>query len=150
MQTRFHSRAGQERRRGFSLAELMVVIVILGLLATFVAPKLMDRLGQAHETKSKVDITQIAEAVNTYQINNAGRLPDSLEMLIQEDENGQSYLDVDAVPLDPWGNEYVFEPDFDGSGNFRVISYGADGAPGGEGKDADMDNRSIKSGRRRR
>jgi len=150
MQTRIHPRPHQGRRSGFSLAELMVVIVILGLLATFVAPRLMDRLGQAHETKAKVDITQIAEAVNVYQINNAGRLPDSLEMLIQEDENGQRYLDADDVPLDPWGNEYVFEPDFDGSGSFRVISYGADGAPGGEDKNADLDNRSIKSGRRRR
>ena len=150
MQTRFNSLASRNARAGFSLAELMVVIVILGLLATFVAPRLMDRLGQAHTTKATVDISSIAEAVNVYQINNAGRLPDSLEMLIQEDSNGQRYLDADEVPLDPWGNEYQFEADFDGSGSFRVISYGADGAPGGEDKNADLDNRSIKSGKRRR
>jgi len=132
------------RRAGFTLAELMVVIVIIGLLATMVVPNVMKKLFQANEVKAKSDIMAIAEAVTGYAIENGGRYPDNLEALVTPDANGHSFLDQETVPKDPWGNEYVFEPAVGGS-KFRVISYGKDGIPGGEGDDSDLDNISIRN-----
>jgi general secretion pathway protein G len=135
-------RRRQARRalRGFSLAELMVVIVILGLLATLVATNVIPILFQASSTIAKSDISTISSAIENYMINNGGRAPDSLDVLTTPDENNQTYLK--AIPPDPWKNEYVYEPPV-GNRGFRVISYGKDGAPGGEGEDADIDNISI-------
>ena len=132
------------RRAGFSLAELMVVIVILGLLATVVVPKVVSYLGAAQSTLAKTDLVTISDAITTFRIRNANRLPDTLDQLIEKDSDGNRYLDMDEL-VDPWGNEYVYEPDFDGSGEFRVISYGKDGQPGGEGENTDIDNRMAKS-----
>jgi general secretion pathway protein G len=132
-------------RTGFTLAELMVVIVIIGLLATLVVPNVVRKLFVANVAKAKADIVAIAEAVTDYAVQNGGRFPDNLEALVTPDENGHSYLDQETVPKDPWGNEYYFEPPPSGSQKFRVISYGKDGAPGGEGDDADIDNVKIKN-----
>ena len=133
-------------RAGFTLAELMVVIVIIGLLATLVVPNVVSKLARANVTKAKADIVNIAKAVDDYIINNNGRLPDSIEVLVQEDEHGNSYLNQETVPKDPWGNEYIYEPPASGSRKFRVISFGKDGTPGGEGDDADIDNIKIQNG----
>ena len=131
-------------RAGFSLAELMVVIVIIGLLATAVVPKLMDRLGEAKWGKAKSDINGISQALQQYAINN-GRYPDSLEALVTPDSNNRTYLDLKALPQDPWGNEYVYEPPLGSGEEPRIICLGADGAPGGEGDDQDRDSIMIKS-----
>jgi general secretion pathway protein G len=133
-------------RAGFSLAELMVVIVIIGLLATLVVPNVVRKLGKANTTKAKADIVSIAKAVEDYVIENNGRYPDSIEALIQEDEKGESYLNKSTVPKDPWGNPYVYEPPTSGSRKFRVLSYGKDGVPGGDGDDADIDNVTVQDG----
>lgn len=133
------------RRAGFTLAELMVVIVIIGLLATLVVPNVVGKLMKANRAKAEADIVAIASAVTQYAIDNGGRYPDSLEALVQPDANGDNYLDRETVPKDPWGNEYVLEPAPSGSRRFRVFSYGKDGVPGGEGDDADIDNISIKN-----
>ncbi len=123
-------------RRGFTLAELMVVIVIIGLLATLVVPNVFRKLFQSYQTKAKADIAAIAGAVESYAMDNNGRLPESLELLVTPDENGYTYLKGEAVPVDPWGNEYVYEP---GSGQkFNVMSYGKDGSPGGEADESDI------------
>ncbi|HVS19732.1 MAG TPA: type II secretion system major pseudopilin GspG [Planctomycetota bacterium] len=127
-------------RSGFSLAELMVVIVILGLLATVVVPNVLSYLGKANTTVVKNDISQISTAITNYMINNGGKAPPNLEVLQEKDENGHSYLV--KIPNDPWKNPYIYEPPSAGQ-DFRVISYGKDGAPGGEGEDADMDNLTI-------
>ena len=134
------------RRAGFTLAELMVVIVIIGLLATLVVPNVLQKLFVANVAKAKADITAIASAVDQYTIQNNGRLPESLEALVTPDSNGFTFLDRESVPLDPWGNPYVFEPPTAGSHKYRVISYGRDGVPGGEADDADLDNIRIKNG----
>jgi general secretion pathway protein G len=133
-------------RAGFSLAELMVVIVIIGLLATLVVPNVVAKLGKANRTKAKADIVALDKAVEDYVIDNNGRYPDSLEQLVQENEHGESYLKQTSVPKDPWGQTYLYEPPSSGSRKFRVISYGSDGVPGGEGDDADIDNLSIQNG----
>ena len=128
---------------GFSLAELMVVIVIIGLLATLVVPNVISKLSMAKIAVVKADINTIAQGVTEYYMMNNGQYPDSLEALVTENENGDKILDRDSVPKDPWGNEYIY--DIDGS-KFTVSTYGADGAPGGEGKDRDIDNNMIKNG----
>lgn len=135
----------KNRRAGFTLAELMVVIVIIGLLATLVVPNVMKKLFVANTTKAKADIVSIAGAIEQFAIENAGRYPDSLEALVTPDANGFTFLRQETVPKDPWGNEYVYEPPSSGSQKYRVLSYGKDNAPGGEGDDADIDNIRIQN-----
>jgi general secretion pathway protein G len=124
----------------------MVVIVIIGLLATLVVPNVVSKLAKANTTKARADIVQIAKAVEDYMINNNGRFPDSLQALVTEDDKGESYLQQTQVPKDPWGNEYGYEAPPSGSRKYRVYSLGKDGAPGGEGDDADIDNVMIRDG----
>lgn len=128
---------------GFSLAEMMVVIVILGLLATLVVPNVMQRLGSAFRGKAKTDITAISSALDDFAIQNGGQYPDSLEALVTPDENGYTFLKQRKLPLDPWKNEYMYEPPTSGEPRPRVYSYGKDGQPGGDGENADFDNWSI-------
>lgn len=136
----------KNRRAAFTLAELMVVIVIIGLLATLVVPNVMKKLFTANITKAKADIQAIAGAIDSYAIENAGRYPDSLDVLVTPDENGFTFLKGEVVPKDPWGFEYGYEPPSGGSQKYRVLSYGKDGAPGGEGDNADIDNIKITNG----
>ena len=135
-----------QRRAGFSLAELMVVIVIIGLLATVVVPNVVGKLGKANITKAKQDIVALANAVESYQIDNANRLPEDLSVLVEPDDAGTKYLKQDILPRDPWGNEYIYEPPSGGESNFLIWTYGADGVQGGEGKDTDFNNRMIING----
>lgn len=128
------------KRSGFSLAELMVVIVILGLLATIVVPNVFKYLFQANSQVAKTDIMQISQAIDSWMIMNGGKAPDDLQQLEQPDENGESFLK--KIPLDPWKNPYMYEPPMSGQ-RYRIISYGKDGVPGGEGQDADIDSESI-------
>ncbi|MBI5434456.1 MAG: type II secretion system major pseudopilin GspG [Planctomycetes bacterium] len=128
-------------RAGFSLAELMVVIVILGLLATLVVPNVVGYLFKANTEIVKVDISSLVDAIKQFQINNGGKLPDSLDQLIEPDPNGHRYLDTKSLPRDPWKNEYQYETN---GSEYRIYSYGKDGMPGGEGEDADIDSDTIK------
>ena len=143
MQTLNFARIHSKSKAGFSLAEMMVVIVIIGLLATMVVPAVLSRLATANTGVAKSDITAISGAITTYVVEHAGKYPERLEDLVTPDENGHKYLDQTAVPKDPWKNEYVYEPPQGGQG-FKVICYGRDGQPGGEGEDADIDSISIK------
>ncbi|MEZ6013622.1 MAG: type II secretion system major pseudopilin GspG [Planctomycetota bacterium] len=143
MQTRLLRRRG--RRAGFSLAELMVVIVIIGLLATAVVPKLFDRFSDAQLSKAKADITIIGDAIINYATMNSGRFPDSLDALVTPDQNGRTFLQRETVPKDPWGNEYVYYPPRGGESDPTVMSLGADGAQGGEAKDRDITLKDIKN-----
>ncbi|MCE9595085.1 MAG: type II secretion system major pseudopilin GspG [Planctomycetes bacterium] len=126
---------------GFSLAELMVVIVILGLLATLVVPNVVGYLFKASAEIAKTDIVSLENAIKQYQINNGGKIPDSLNVLIEPDANGNRYLDQKTLPKDPWKNEYQYETN---GSEYRIYSYGKDGMPGGEGQDADIDNEMVK------
>ena len=136
----------QRRRSGFSLAELMVVIVIIGLLATLVVPRVMRNLFAANIGKAKADIVAIAGAVDQYAIENNGRYPESIEALVTPDENGFTYLNQQTVPKDPWGQEYVYEPPPPAAHDFRVLTLGSDGVPGGEADARDIDNIMIRNG----
>ncbi len=137
------SRNQTRSKAGFSLAELMVVIVILGLLATLVVPNVMRQLFKANDAVAKQDIAAIQSAVTNYALEHSGKYPERIEDLITPDESGHSFLTgYTSAPKDPWKNEYVYEPPQSGQ-PFRVISYGRDGQPGGEQDDADIDNISM-------
>jgi general secretion pathway protein G len=128
--------------RGFTLAEMMVVIVIIGLLATLVVPNVLEKFGKATQEKAKADITQIVNALNEYAIRNAGKYPESLEALVTPDQNGYTFLNAKKIPKDPWKQEYLYEAPTPGSGEPtpRVWTYGKDGQPGG---DDDIDSRTM-------
>lgn len=127
-------------RAAFTLTELMVVIVIIGLLLTVVAPNIFRQLGKTNVTLTKASIRAICDAVDQYAIENAGRFPESIEDLITPDGSGYAYLKEETIPLDPWKNEFQYEPPSGPGGKYRVYSFGSDGQPGGEGEAADIDN----------
>ncbi|MBL4771380.1 MAG: type II secretion system protein GspG, partial [Planctomycetes bacterium] len=126
----------QKRRAnaGFSLAELMVVILIIGLLSTLVIPKVMDSFGDAKWGKVRGDLSTIGSVLETFSGKNGGSYPDSLERLVEPDQNGKRYLSQTIVPKDPWDHEYVYNPP-EGTSDFELVCYGKDGVPGGEGDD---------------
>jgi general secretion pathway protein G len=119
----------ERRERGFTLVELMVVIIILGLLATVVAPAVMKHLGTAEQTKAKADLQAIDSAIKLYFISNR-KVPKMLD-LTTPDKKGQSYLqdfEEGQEPKDPWGNPYVIR-EGDQPGKWEVISWGEDKSP---------------------
>jgi general secretion pathway protein G len=138
----------EQSRGGFTLIELMIVIVIIGILATLLIPRIMERPEEARRVKAKMDIKAIESALKLYKID-CGSYPTTeqgLMALIKKPETPPvpakwregGYLEGTAVPKDPWGNTYYYtSPTTDGK-DYEVVSYGHDGEPGGKGKDADI------------
>ncbi len=139
--------------RGFSLIELMVVVIILGILAMYIGPKLMGRTEQAKETQTRVQIEALETALKLYKLD-SGIYPSTeqgLLALIEQPETGiiprkwrkGGYLEKAKVPLDPWGNEFIYvSPGV--NGDYDIVSYGADGVPGGEDENKDINNWEIE------
>lgn len=122
------STSARSTERGFTLVEIMVVIVILGLLATLVVPNIMSASDEAKEGKALSDVKMIAEHVRSYYVKHS-RLPDSLEDLVTQDEKGRSELT--ELPKDPWNTDYELV-EGDTPRDFEVISCGPDTSPGTE------------------
>lgn len=136
-------------RRGFTLIELMVVIVILGILAGLIVPRIMSRPEQAKKLKARMQIESIGTALKLYKLDN-GAYPTTeqgLQALVEMPSSGTTpknwrkggYLEKGRVPQDPWGNDFIYlcpgiHDDFD------IISYGADGVSGGEETNADINS----------
>ncbi|MGH7788539.1 MAG: type II secretion system major pseudopilin GspG [Candidatus Binatia bacterium] len=133
------------QQAGFTLIEIMVVVFILGLLVTLVAPKIIGRTDQARVTKAAADVRAIEQALNLFKLDN-GFYPSSAEglaALVQAPPrakrfNPEGYLP--KVPQDPWGNDYLYHSD---GRDVVVASLGADGVEGGEGYNADVDSRAL-------
>ena len=132
-------------REGFTLVEMMVVIVILGLLATVVAINVLPSQDRAMVTKARADISVLEQAIETYRLDNLD-FPDDLQALV-EAPAGLASPDryrpggyVRRLPEDPWGEPYQYRRESAHGGQFDVYSYGADRKQGGEGNDADLGN----------
>ena len=135
--------AVRRRARGFTLLELMVVVVIIGVLAALIAPAVLDRAEQAKVTAARTDVSNLMNALKLYRLDN-GRYPSSdqgLDALVNKPtvgaipNNWKPYLD--KLPNDPWQRPYQYaNPGV--HGEIDVFSFGADGQPGGEGNDADI------------
>jgi general secretion pathway protein G len=133
------------RRRGFTLIEVMVVVVILAILAALVVPKLMGRPDEARVVAARQDISTLMQALRLYRLDNM-RYPTTeqgLAALVARPTaapvpaNWKAGGYVERLPKDPWGNAYQFlNPGL--RGEIDVFSFGADGAAGGEGLDADI------------
>lgn len=133
----------QTASRGFTLIEVMIVIVILGVLAALIVPKVMGRPDEARIVAARQDIATLMQSLKLYRLDNR-KYPTSeqgLAALVKKPEvdpiptNWKSY--VERLPQDPWGNPYQYlNPGL--NGEIDVFSYGGDGKPGGEGTDADI------------
>lgn len=144
--TSLHSAATRLRRQafhGFTLIELMVVLVIIGVLAALIVPNVLDRADDARTTAAKTDVNNLMQALKLYRLDNQ-RYPTGEQGLAAlttkptagpAAPNWRPYLD--KLPADPWGRPYQFmNPGV--HSEVDVLSLGADGQPGGEGKDADI------------
>lgn len=140
--------------RGFTLIELMVVVIILGILALYIGPKIMGEPEKAKRVKAKMDIASLETALKMYKLDN-GVYPSTeqgLQSLVEMPETGVvpknwrkgGYIEKNRVPKDPWGNEFVYiSPG--AHGDFDLISYGLDGVPGGEDESGlDINNWDIE------
>lgn len=143
----------QEFHRGFTLIEIMVVVVILGILAGLIVPRIMSRPEEARRTKAALQIRSIESALKLYKLD-TGIYPGTeqgLEALVKKPETGNApkkwreggYLESAKVPKDPWGNPFVYLMPGE-HGDFDLGSYGRDGQKGGEKDDADINNWELE------
>lgn len=126
---------------GFSLIELMVVIAIIAMLATAVGVGMFGALDDANVAKAKAEISSFKTALIAYKIT-FKKLPSSEEGLNALVNNSKrNFLDADRVPMDPWGYPYVYT--LEGRNKFTIVSYGADGSPGGSDLDTDISSANL-------
>lgn len=134
---------GRSRERGFTLVELLVVLVILGLIAAFAAPQVIKYLGRAKTEAAGIQIQRLSGVLDLYRLE-VGRYPsteEGLEALVErpidaESWNGPYLKKADAL-TDPWGRPYIYRQPGE-HGDFDLFTLGADGSEGGEGEDQDL------------
>ncbi len=138
----------RKQQKGFTLIEIMVVIIILGLLAGLVLPKFLGQEEKAKREVAKTQIRSLEQALDAYKLDN-GFYPTTdqgLDALIKKPETGRvpgkwrdgGYLKPARIPKDPWDKEYVYISPGSESREYEIVSYGADKEPGGEGNNADI------------
>ena len=140
----------KQHQSGFTLIEVIVVVVILGILAAVVVPNVVNRTGQAQTVKAKQDIRALESALQMYRVDNFN-YPNTDQGLVAlaekpssqpEPKNWQPGGYVKKVPKDPWGNDYQYLSPGE-NGEFDIYSLGKDGRPGGEGENADIGNWNL-------
>jgi len=141
----------RRQQRGFTLIEIMIVVVIIGLLAAVILPQLMGNVDQARVAKTKQDIQAIETALTMYRLDNS-KYPTTdqgLRALVQQptDPSIRHWRPggyVKKASKDPWGNEYQYISPGTHGGEYDLFSLGADAQPGGEGPDADIGNWDVE------
>ena len=141
----------RRRQRGFTLLELMVVVIIIGILSLTIVPRIIDRPDQARIARARQDITVLENALKLYRLDNLGypTTAQGLQALAERPTipppppnwAGDGY--IDRLPKDPWGRDYLYlAPGV--HGEIDVFTHGADGEPGGTGNDADIGNWTVE------
>lgn len=148
MTTNMNTRAMKVRAQqaGFTLVEIMVVVIIIGLLAGIVVPNVMDNLDKANVQKARADFSSLQTALKLYRIDNFNfpTTEQGLEALVSKSSiapvprNFKSSGYIDNLNKDPWGNDYQYMSPADDGKEYDIYSLGADGVSGGEGQNADI------------
>jgi general secretion pathway protein G len=131
------------RNAGFTLLELLIVMIIIGLLAALIGPKMIGRVGESRQTVAKQQVEGFGSALEMYRLDTT-KYPtqeQGLEALVSEPQGVNNwkgpYLKKKFIPKDPWGHEYIYT--YPGAnGDYDIVSYGADGNTGGDGEDKDV------------
>ena len=139
------------RQRGFTLIEIMVVVVILAVLGALVVPKILENVDKARVTRAASDIRAIQTALDLYRLDNF-KYPTTeqgLQALVTQPSdptitNYRSGGYLPSMPKDPWNNPYQYVSPGAGGRDYDIISYGRDGKPGGEGYDADISTTTLE------
>ncbi|KAF7775490.1 general secretion pathway protein G [Pseudoalteromonas citrea] len=127
-----------KKERGFSLMELMIVLIILGLLGSLVAPKLFSKVSSSKKKTAVAQMQMFETAIDTYRLD-MGRVPGKLDELVSSDlANWDGPYLPKAIPLDPWGKPYVYTVPGTGIHPYDLLSFGLDGQEGGEGENEDI------------
>ena len=143
------------KRGGCNTALKVILVIVIGIpvgllgigfIGALMVQNVPAVLERAHSGAAKANITTISQGVDTFIIMNNGRHPESLELLVTPDENGETFLKSYRVPTDSWGREFLYAPPLSGSRGYRIYTLGKDGVPGGEGADMDIDNWMIQDG----
>ncbi len=140
--------------KGFTLIELMVVVIILGILAGLVIPRIVGKPEEARRIKAKIQIQNFEKALRLFYLDN-GFYPTTeqgLKALVEKPTTGRiprqyregGYLEGRKIPKDPWGNSYVYISPGIHDKDFDIISLGADGEEGGKGNDADIESWNLE------
>jgi general secretion pathway protein G len=134
----------KKNERGFTLIELLIVMIILGLLAALVAPRMFGKVGKSKQKAAQSQIALFETAIDTYRLD-MGKFPSADQglMALRVKPEGETNWDgpylPKEIPLDPWGHPYEYR--YPGEhGDYDILSYGADGQPGGDDDDADVVN----------
>jgi len=127
-----------KKNKGFSLMELMIVLIILGLLGSLIAPKLFSKVSSSKIKTAIAQMQMFETAIDTYRLD-MGTVPPTLDALRKSDSSSWDgpYLPKD-IPLDPWGNVYLYKTPGEDNALYTIMSYGLDGQPGGSDENADI------------
>lgn len=139
------NRSGWGDRVGFTLMELMIVIVIIGIIVAIVAPRMVGALDESNVAAAKAQIRNFKTALLSYRIK-FNKYPSTAEGLNALINNAKEpFLDSSVIPKDPWGNEYVYRCPGSSGREYDIVSYGRDGQPGGTGYDADIESWNLQA-----
>lgn len=136
--------APARRQSGFTLVEVMVVVIIIGLMVAAVAPVVLGRLDQAREERVRADLRAIENSLTLFKVDNFTypTASEGLEALVREPSDARAWRGpyLDEMPIDPWGNPYQYRNPGSRGGDYDLFSMGADGVEGGSGNNADLGN----------